>query len=147
MERMDDMDKVTNQLPEGQEEGLDGSQGSPSASRSENPRHLSKQPRPWIAYRPKVSNGWYYIGSPRRVRNQEEAAVVYGAGEEAGPMAEFIVQAVNAHETMIRALRLVAESGPLNNGMRDENTMAIVREALALALAPEAVNPSPRGEK
>lgn len=39
-------------------------------------------------------------------------------------------RAVKHHDDLIRALRMVVESGPLNNGMRDENTMAIASEAL-----------------
>lgn len=34
---------------------------------------------------------------------------------------------------LLATLELVASSGPLNNGMKDENTMAEVREAIAKA--------------
>ncbi len=47
--------------------------------------------------------------------------------------AEFIVRAVNSHEELMSVLKMVADSGPLNNGMRDENTMQLVRAAIAKA--------------
>lgn len=55
--------------------------------------------------------------------------------EEATASADFIVQACNNHEALLAALKLVAGSGPLNNGLRDDNTLAIVRAAIAQAEA------------
>lgn len=40
---------------------------------------------------------------------------------------------IAAAPEMLDALLLVANSGPLNNGLRDENTMRIVHEAIAKA--------------
>ncbi len=56
--------------------------------------------------------------------------------EEALANAEFIVKAFNAHEELLATLKLVEKSGPLNNGLRDENTMARVSEAIAKAEKP-----------
>jgi hypothetical protein len=38
-----------------------------------------------------------------------------------------------AAPTMLEALRAVVHSGPLNNGLRDENTLTLAREAIITA--------------
>ena len=40
---------------------------------------------------------------------------------------------IAAAPELLEALQLVAHSGPLNNGMKDENTMALVRAAITKA--------------
>lgn len=42
------------------------------------------------------------------------------------------------HSALLEALRLVTSSGPLNNGLTDENTMAIARAAIAKATGGQA---------
>lgn len=54
-------------------------------------------------------------------------------GEVRRTVAPVIVRAVNSHEALLEACKAVARSGPLNNGLRDDNTLAVVRKAIAQA--------------
>jgi hypothetical protein len=110
-------------------EDLDGSAGAASPAlraKKISPRmHL-----PWVAYRPKESNGWYCVGNAKGVRSHNEACVVYSGGEDAKEIAERISTAVNAHDALVKALQLVLETIDL-----DEYAAMKAEMVAALALA------------
>lgn len=61
--------------------------------------------------------------------NHGSQAVIHSINKEAN------ARLIAAAPELLEALKLVRDSGPLNNGMKDENTMALVCEAIAKAEA------------
>lgn len=127
-------DDTQNNTNQGAGAQADSAQGAGSEA---SPRHT---PTPWRLWPYRGTVGYPIAASVQTKFGPTDAILAYAnpkqewiGTEEAKANAAFIVRAVNSYLPMVRALNLVVTSGPLNAGLTDENTMAIAREALALA--------------